>query len=99
MLATNNPEDVLRYLMIDKNIYEKLAQQSANAIQGLNPTITQHNWVTDGNAGGPGQDPIADLMKRIPPLIDTIHKQTGIRPPDWLVNSDGLISAGNKKKD
>lgn len=97
MGATDNPDDVLRYMMIDKDVYQKLAEQSAKAIQGLEPKIT--HWVTD-NGGGNSSNPIADLMRHIPPLVDTIHKQTGILPPDWMLNTNALrndVTAVTKK--
>ena len=93
MSATTNPDDVLRYLMIDKHVYEKLAEQSAKAIQGLEPKIT--HWVTDNG----GSNPIADLVKHIPPLLDTIHKQTGILPPDWMFNTAALVKRDERLKD
>lgn len=29
-------------------------------------------------------------MKSLPPLVSTIHDQTGIRPPSWLLDVTGM---------
>ena len=97
MGVTSDPNTVLQYMMIDKDMYQKLAAENAKAIQGLEPKIT--HWVT-GNSSGEGSspsNPIRDLMQNIPPLVDTIHRQTGILPPGWLVNTDGMVAAGADK--
>lgn len=28
--------------------------------------------------------PVRDVMQNLPPLLGTIHEQTGISPPSWL---------------
>lgn len=87
MSASPDPHVVLQYLMIDRNILPQLAAENAKAIQGLNPKIT--SWVTSGPNGG-GQDPIASLMKSLPPLISTIYDQTGMKPPSWMLDTKVL---------
>jgi flotillin len=71
----------LNYLMIDRGTYQAMAKENANAIKGLNPKITV--WNQDGNTQS---NPIADIYKSLPPLIDTVREQTGIIPPTWLAN-------------
>mmetsp|Transcript_10591 Transcript_10591/g.9158 ORF Transcript_10591/g.9158 Transcript_10591/m.9158 type:complete len:113 (+) Transcript_10591:1205-1543(+) len=73
---------MLNYLMIEKDLYPKIAEQSAKAIQGLNPKITV--WNT-GNDGKGTYDSFANIAKTIPPIIQTVEEQTGIGLPDWLV--------------
>lgn len=77
-----NSQALLQYLMMDKGLYETLSNANAKAIQGLNPKITIWNTSSDGNSGY--SKSIADVLKSIPPLMTTIHDQTGIQPPSWL---------------
>ena len=69
-----------KYLMIEKGTYEKLFQSSAESVKNLNPNITI--WSKDSNEAFGS---IADIAKTMVPLMDTIEKQTGYTPPEWLV--------------
>lgn len=71
---------LLSYTMLEKGVYEKLAQSNAEAIRGLNPKITV--W-TDNPANS--MDTIKELGKTIIPMMDTIQHQTGYSLPDWLI--------------
>ncbi|KAJ2960041.1 hypothetical protein NQZ79_g4561 [Umbelopsis isabellina] len=71
----------LSYLMLERGTYQALAKENANAIKGLNPKITV--WNQDGKTQS---NPIADIYKSLPPLIDTMRDQTGVLPPAWLAN-------------
>jgi flotillin len=78
------PQGLMQYLMLQNNTYEKLALANAKAINGLQPKINV--WNT-GAAGGEGADPTApirNLFQTLPPLLSTIHDQTGMQPPAWL---------------
>ncbi len=83
-----DPNTVLSYFMLDKEVYPKLAEANARAIQGLQPKIT--SWTTSGSDGSTG-NPIGDIMKSLPPLVQTIHDQTGIKPPAWLLDTSSMI--------
>lgn len=78
--VNDDPNFTLKYLMIENGTLEKLAKCNADAIQGLEPKITY--WNTNNNSN----NPMTDLMKNIPPLVDTIYEQTGIKPPTWLAS-------------
>ena len=81
-----NPQALISYTMMDKGIYEKLAESNAKAIQGLNPKITV--WTHDASKG---MDSIQNLAKGIIPMLSTIEDQTGYKLPDWVItnkNSD-----------
>ncbi|QKF94097.1 flotillin domain-containing protein [Fadolivirus algeromassiliense] len=82
----NNPSSLIQYLMLDKGVYETLARTNADAIKGLNPKITVWNTSSDGTGSDNYTKPIADILKMVPPLVSTIHDQTGIKPSDWLMN-------------
>ena len=78
------PRGLMQYLMLQNNTYEKLALANAKAINGLQPKINV--WNT-GSAGGEGADPTApirNLFQTLPPLLSTIHDQTGMQPPAWF---------------
>jgi len=63
-----------KYLLIERNVLPKLAEQQAKALQGLKPRVSV--W-----SGGSGQSPLSetltDLFKTGMPLFDTIEHQTG----------------------
>jgi flotillin len=85
----NDKSALVQYLMIDKGLYEKLAACNANAIQGLKPKIVQWN-TTSNPSGQKGTDAIAEILKMLPPMLTTIHDQTGIKPANWLMNMDNI---------
>jgi flotillin len=76
----SDTQSLNKYLMIEKGTYEKLFQSSADSIKGLNPNITI--WSKDSNEAFSS---ISDLAKTMVPLMDTIEKQTGYVPPEWLL--------------
>ncbi len=78
--VNNNPDFLLKYLMIDGGVLERLSKTNADAIQGLNPKIT--HWTTSNT----NSNPINDIMKSLPPLVETIYDQTGIKPPQWIAS-------------
>lgn len=75
------PQGLMQYLMMQNNTYEKLALANAKAIQGLQPKIS--HW-SNGDGGNTNASPLKNLMQSLPPLLSTIHEQTGISPPDWI---------------
>jgi flotillin len=86
----NDPQSVVNYLMIEKGVYQKLSEQNAKAIQGLQPKITIWNNGSDPSAA---MDPIKNIIKSVPPLLSTIQDQLGYKPPAWMgtpnANNDG----------
>jgi len=72
--------------MVDRGIYQQLAEQNAAAIQGLNPKISI--WTTgQGGSDGDAASSLQNIMKMVPPLVETIETQTGLTPKDWLLKS------------
>ncbi|KAL1922686.1 uncharacterized protein VTP21DRAFT_10225 [Calcarisporiella thermophila] len=85
----------LQYFMMESGTFERLANANATAVQNLNPKITV--WNTDGS-GASGSNPVADVMKNLPPLLATIQDQTGILPPKWMADmSQTQLSKGTGK--
>lgn len=81
---SNDPKFVMQYLMMQNGTLEKLAKQSADAIQGLNPKIT--HWTTGGD--GSNQNPLTNLFQNIPPILDTIYDQVGIKPSKYIIDME-----------
>jgi len=103
--AFGGPQGLLQYMMLKEGIQEKLALANAKAIQGLQPKITVWNTGSEAGAGG-GADslgPIRNIMQALPPLFSTINEQTGMAPPNWLMqmpntHPNGSAMEGEKKK-
>ncbi|KAI0552673.1 hypothetical protein F4679DRAFT_44987 [Xylaria curta] len=86
--AFGSPENLLRYMMIEKGTYVALAKANAAAVQGMQPKISVWNTGAEAGAGGSGgsQDSAAtmrNVYQLLPPLMSTIHEQTGIALPEW----------------
>ncbi|XP_050231512.1 flotillin-like protein 4 [Mercurialis annua] len=78
------------FMMLDKNLFQDVAKINADAIKGLQPKISIWNNGGDqvsggggGGVGGPMKD-IAGVYGMLPPLLQTVHEQTGMLPPAWL---------------
>ncbi|ERN05342.1 hypothetical protein AMTR_s00007p00186970 [Amborella trichopoda] len=75
-------------------VYQEMARINAGAIQGLAPKISL--WTLTDNGDGPmllststgGRPPaiqqVTGVYKMLPPLLTTVHEQTGMLPPSWL---------------
>jgi flotillin len=74
----------MQYIMITNGTYERLANANANAIKGLQPKINVWNTGAQGDDAADPTAPIRNLFQSLPPLLSTIHDQTGIQPPNWL---------------
>jgi flotillin len=70
---------------VDRHVLEKLAEQQAEAVKGMNPNI--NIWNT-GEPNSKASGALADLLKSGMPLLDGIKQQTGY---------DFLGSVGVKK--
>ncbi|EAU29850.1 conserved hypothetical protein [Aspergillus terreus NIH2624] len=83
------PQAFLQFRMLETGMYEKMAKANGQALQGLQPKIT--SWNTGGVANGSSDSmaPVRNIMQSLPPLLDTIHEQTGISPPSWLAQIPG----------
>lgn len=95
------PQGLMQYLMLTNGVYERLAEANGNAIKGLQPKINV--WNTGSNGDGAMADPsapIRNLFQSLPPLLSTIHDQTGMAPPSWLAQmpqQNGLDHLDAKK--
>ncbi len=83
-LSIAEPDLVKYYLAVDRGLFEKLAERTADAVRGMNPSI--HVWNTGGSGDGPARnnDPfsaIRNLFTSLPPMLDAIQSQTDIKIP------------------
>lgn len=78
------PQGLMQYLMLTNGTYERLADANARAIKGLEPKINVWNTGAQGDAAADPSAPIRNLFQSLPPLLSTIHDQTGMSPPSWL---------------
>jgi flotillin len=74
----------MQYLMLTNGTYERLADANAHAIKGLQPKINVWNTGAQGDGAADPTAPIRNLFQSLPPLLSTIHDQTGMSPPSWL---------------
>ncbi|KAK7843475.1 flotillin-like protein 4 [Quercus suber] len=59
------------YMMVNKNVYQDIARNNAQAMNGMQPKISV--WSNGkGSEGSYG------------PMKDTVHEQAGLLPPAWL---------------
>lgn len=70
------------YLALNDDLYGKLAQQSANAVQGLKPNM--NIWMTGGSGSG-STDVLSSIkqLQGLGPVLDSFH-HAGIQMPSWL---------------
>ncbi|KAI5920360.1 hypothetical protein F4810DRAFT_702943 [Camillea tinctor] len=89
--ALGGPAGLLQYMMIEKGTYIELAKANAAAVNGMQPKISVWNTGAEagsgsGSSNGTGQDSAAtmrNVYQLLPPLMSTIHEQTGITLPEW----------------
>jgi flotillin len=85
----------MQYLMLTNGTYERLADANAHAIKGLQPKINVWNTGAQGDAAPDSMAPIRNLFQSLPPLLSTIHDQTGMAPPSWLAQMPANPGAEN----
>jgi len=93
--AFGGPDNLLKYMMIEKGTYIQLAKANASAVQGMQPKISVWNTGAEAGSGAGGQDSattLRNVYQLLPPLMSTIHDQTGITLPEWQF---GKLPAGN----
>lgn len=84
----DNYQALRDYLMIDGDIYADMARINAGAVSGMKPKISI--WSNgNGNGGeeaaaGRAMKEVAGVYKMLPPLLSTVHEQTGMLPPAWM---------------
>ena len=80
------------YLMVSTGVYQDMARINADAIRGLEPKISV--WTNGAAAAGEGDGgamkEMAGVYRMLPPLLNTVHEQTGMLPPAWM----GTLSGG-----
>ncbi|CAL5221082.1 g3209 [Coccomyxa viridis] len=81
--SSSDTELVKFYLGLKDGLFGDVAGHLAQAVKGLNPKI---NIWTTGNGDGPSADsmaPLRNLFTTLPPLMDAVGSQAGMRMPSW----------------
>ena len=94
--AQGDSSTVKFYLALKEGIYEKLAEQQAKAVAGMQPKISV--WNTGANAGE--SDPLAPILKTvqsIAPMLDGLHKHSDFKVPDWILKQETEKAATKKQ--
>jgi flotillin len=79
------PNTLLNYIMMERGLFQQMAEINSDAIQGLNPQITV--WNTGGSGDGKGGQttdpyaPIRNVFSAMPPLYTMVQEQTGVSAP------------------
>lgn len=85
--------------MLKDNTYERLAQANAAAINGLQPKISVWNTGSSSDGAADPAAPIRNLFQNLPPLFSTIQEQTGIMPPNWMVQMPTAAAAAHGERE
>jgi flotillin len=99
VMSCTHSEDIntfRRYLMLQNNTFEKLAEANGRAIHGLQPKINVWNTGSNADGGADSTAPIRNLFQCLPPLFSTIQDQTGMAPPNWLAQMPGQAIGGQQ---
>lgn len=84
-LRIADPEVVKFQMALDSGLFDRMAAQTATAIQGLNPKINV--WTTGGADNAEAYTPLRNLFQSMPPMLDAIQSQTNLKLPSWLPQS------------
>ncbi|XP_021825449.1 flotillin-like protein 4 isoform X2 [Prunus avium] len=72
------------FMMLKNGTFQEIAKINADAIRGLKPNISVwNNGGGDSSANGAFKE-VAGVYKMLPPLLKTVHEQTGMLPPSWM---------------
>ncbi|KAJ0963892.1 hypothetical protein J5N97_029014 [Dioscorea zingiberensis] len=71
------------YLMINGGMYRDVARINADAVRGMQPKLSIWNNGGESCEGGAMKE-VAGVYRMLPPLLSTVHEQTGMVPPAWL---------------
>lgn len=86
LFQTSDPNHTMAYLFMKNNVYEKLADSNAKAVNGMNPKVTIFQ---NGNSenGGDAFSPIKNILNCLPPVLSMLQEQTNIKLPTGLTGT------------
>ena len=79
------------YLGVETGYFEKMAQNAAKTVQGMQPKVNVWNTGASGEAGSDSFAPLRNILASIPPMADAIESQTGLQMPNWMPNNQNQI--------
>ena len=88
LLAVADPELVKFWLALESGLFVSMAEQTAAAVQGLQPKINV--WTTGTDVGDATWGPLQKLFQTLPPMLDAVQSQTDIRLPSWIASASAL---------
>jgi flotillin len=95
--ACKSDPNIMKFILANNaKLYQQIAQESAKAIQGLNPKI---NIWSSGQQDSNVMKTITDIFKTVPPLLDVMDQQLGIKIPGLYngSNSSNGYNESDKK--
>eukprot|EP01083_Nonionella_stella_P172549 592555_1 len=86
------------YLGSNSDLYVKLAEKNAEAIQGLNPNIQIWNTGANGNETNDVMLPFVSMIQKLNPLMNGLQEQAHWKFPDFIPQPSGSPNASDSKK-
>ncbi|BDA45928.1 Flotillin-like protein 2 [Coccomyxa sp. Obi] len=83
-MTAADPDLIKFYLALEHNLFPTIAGEMAKTVHGLNPKI--NIWTTSGGAEGAADAmaPLKNLFTSLPPMLDAVQSQTGMKLPSWM---------------
>lgn len=100
-VSQHNPKLAEYYLGLEKGIYNRdglfaeVAKHQAIAIKDMQPKINA--WLTGPQSENGYTNILTDLAKSMPPLLDAIQQQTGLRIPGMTIDANSATNNVNEK--
>ena len=91
-----NYTELRDYMMVNKNMYQDIARINAQAVNGMQPKISvwSNGKGSEDGTNGAMKD-VAGVYSMLPPLLKTVHEQTGMLPPAWLATLSDVTHESN----
>lgn len=89
------------YMMINSGTFQEMARINAQAVQGMQPKISIWSsgsggaTLEGGSGSGGSMRDVAEVYSMLPPLLKTVHEQTGMLPPTWLATLTDTAGSGS----
>ncbi|CAL8462080.1 g1611 [Coccomyxa elongata] len=91
-MTAADPDLIKFYLALEHNLFPTIASEMATAVRGLNPKI--NIWTTGATAEGAANAmaPLKNLFTSLPPMLDAVQSQTGMKLPSWMPQNSAAPS-------
>ena len=82
----------IQVALMPPGVYQEMARINADAIKGLEPKISVWSNGSASEGGDGAMKEMAGVYRMLPPLLTTVHEQTGMLPPAWMGTLKGGTS-------